>query len=122
MKILLDMNLSPKWVEYLTASGVHAIHWSSVGSANASYSEIMEYARSQNLVILTQDLDFTTLLAFSKDKKPSVVQLRTENAAPSAIGVAVVKALRRAESMLGEGALLTIDTKRVRLHILPLQR
>ena len=122
MKILLDMNLSPKWVEYLTASGVCAIHWSSVGSANASDSEIMDYARSKNLVILTQDLDFTTLLAFSKDKKPSVVQLRTENTAPAVIGVAVVKALRQAESVLGEGALLTIDAKRGRLHLLPLRR
>lgn len=116
------MNLSPKWVNYLTASGVHAIHWSSVGSANASDSEIVDYARSQNLVILTQDLDFTTILALSKNKKPSITLLRTENTVPAEIGVVVVKALQQAESILDEGALLTIDTKRARLHILPLQR
>ena len=122
MKILLDMNLSPKWVKYLTATGVNAIHWSSVGSANAPDSEIMDYARTHNFVILTQDLDFTTLLAFSKDKQPSVAQLRTENTDPAVIGVAVVKALRQAETMLDEGALLTIDTDKARLHILPLRQ
>ncbi|MBQ7608860.1 MAG: DUF5615 family PIN-like protein [Desulfovibrionaceae bacterium] len=80
----------------------------------------MEYARSNHFVILTQDLDFTTLLALSKDKKPSVAQLRTENTDPSAIGVAVVKSFRQAERMLDEGVLLTIDTA-ARLHILPLR-
>ncbi|MBR4741892.1 MAG: DUF5615 family PIN-like protein [Desulfovibrio sp.] len=122
MKILLDMTLSPKWVRYLTATGVHAIHWSSVGSANAPDSDIMDYARTHNFVILTQDLDFTTLLAFSKDKKPSVPQLRAENTDSAVIGVAIVKALRQAETMLDEGALLTIDTDKVRLNILPLRQ
>jgi hypothetical protein len=34
MKLLIDMNLSPRWVPFLAASQVEAIHWSSVGAAN----------------------------------------------------------------------------------------
>ena len=31
MKLLLDMNLSPRWVGVLPAAGFEAIHWSDVG-------------------------------------------------------------------------------------------
>ena len=32
MKILIDMNLSPEWVDYLRREGYDAIHWKDVGS------------------------------------------------------------------------------------------
>jgi predicted nuclease of predicted toxin-antitoxin system len=31
MKILLDMNLPPAWVDFLENQGFQAIHWSNVG-------------------------------------------------------------------------------------------
>lgn len=31
MKLLIDMNLSPKWAGFLAAAGHDAVHWSSVG-------------------------------------------------------------------------------------------
>jgi hypothetical protein len=29
MKLLVDMNLSPRWIEYLKQSGFDAVHWGS---------------------------------------------------------------------------------------------
>jgi len=40
MKILLDMNMSPQWVDVLIGKGIPATHWSSVGLSNASDMEI----------------------------------------------------------------------------------
>ena len=40
---------------------------------------------------------------------------------PSVIGEPVIKALRQMKTELDEGALLTIDPKRTRLRLLPLQ-
>jgi predicted nuclease of predicted toxin-antitoxin system len=31
MKILIDMNLSPEWVEVIERHGWKALHWSTVG-------------------------------------------------------------------------------------------
>ena len=31
MKFLIDMNLSPDWLDAFTAEGWEAIHWSTVG-------------------------------------------------------------------------------------------
>jgi predicted nuclease of predicted toxin-antitoxin system len=44
MKLLVNMNLSSQWIILLRDSGWEAVHWSSVGSANALDSEIMAYA------------------------------------------------------------------------------
>ena len=41
MKLLVDMNLSPRWVETFSRAGIEAVHWSSLGVANAPDSEIM---------------------------------------------------------------------------------
>ena len=35
MKLLVDMNLSPSWVERLARHGFEAVHWSTFGAATA---------------------------------------------------------------------------------------
>ena len=39
MKLLIDMNLSPDWVEVLAAERIDAIHWSKVGNAEIENHE-----------------------------------------------------------------------------------
>jgi predicted nuclease of predicted toxin-antitoxin system len=121
VKLLVDMNLSPRWVGLLTDAGMEAVHWSSLGPANAPDPEIMAFARSNDYVVLTHDLDFGTILAATHEDKPSVVQLRSEDVSPEAIGSPVIDALRQMSAELEDGALLTVDPKRTRLRVLPLQ-
>jgi predicted nuclease of predicted toxin-antitoxin system len=121
MKLLVDMNLSPRWISVLSAAGIEATHWSKIGSATAPDSEIMSYARDNGYTVLTHDLDFSAILAVTHGEKPSVVQIRAEDVSLDAIGKQVVAALIQMTSELEEGALLTIDPKRVRLRLLPLK-
>jgi len=121
MKLLVDMNLSPRWVKVLADAGVEAAHWSTLGAMNAPDSEIMAYAKVNDYVVLTHDLDFGAILAATHGEKPSVVQIRAEDVSPDGIGAQVVVALRQMASELEEGALLTVDPNRTRLRVLPLQ-
>lgn len=121
MKLLLDMNLSPRWVSILEAAGLEAVHWSAVGPGNASDIQIMAFARAENYVVLTYDLDFSAILAATQGEKPSVVQIRAADVSPDEIGPLVIDALRQMESELDLGALLTIDLQRTRLRLLPLR-
>jgi predicted nuclease of predicted toxin-antitoxin system len=105
----------------LAAAGIEAAHWSMCGIVNAPDEEIMTYARKNGYVVLTHDLDFGAILAATHGEKPSVVQIRAENVSPDAIGKQVVLALRQMEYELEEGVLLTVDTKRTRISVLPLQ-
>ncbi len=120
MKLVVDMNLSPRWVDLLSAAGMQAIHWSNVGAHNAPDAEIMAYALTNDHVVLTHDLDFSAILAATHGEKPSVVQIRADNVSPEAIGAQVLAALRQMEVDLQEGALLTVDPSRTRVRVLPL--
>jgi predicted nuclease of predicted toxin-antitoxin system len=121
MKLLVDMNLSPRWVSVLADAGVEAAHWSTLGVINAPDSEIMAYAQLHEYVVLTHDLDFGAILAATHGEKPSVVQIRAEDVSPDVIGAQVVIALRQMAPELEEGALLTVDPNRTRLRVLPLR-
>ena len=121
MKLLVDMNLSPRWVAVLANAGVEAAHWSTLGANNAPDSEIMAYARANDYVVLTHDLDFGAILAATHGEKPSVVQIRADDVSPDVIGAQVVLALRQMATELEEGVLLTVDPNRTRLRVLPLK-
>lgn len=122
MKLLVDMNLSPRWVGALAEAGIEAVHWSTLGSSKAPDSEIMAFAATHGYIVLTHDLDFSGMLAATHGEKPSVVQIRAEAVNPDTIGKPVIAALRQMEPELQEGALLTIDPFRTRLRLLPLVR
>jgi predicted nuclease of predicted toxin-antitoxin system len=121
MKLLIDMDLSPRWVIVLADAGFNAAHWSALGAANAPDSAIMAFARVNDYVVLTHDLDFSAILAASGGEKLSVVQIRAEDVSPEAIAPQVMTALLQMAGELDEGALLTVDPKRTRLRVLPLR-
>jgi predicted nuclease of predicted toxin-antitoxin system len=120
MKLLVDMNLSPRWIVLLTNSGFEALHWSTVGQANARDTEIMAWAAANGYVVLTHDLDFSAILAATQGMAPSVVQVRAEDVSPDVIGTKIAGALHQMQTELEAGALLSIDDKTMRLRILPL--
>lgn len=105
----------------LNDSHIEAEHWSAIGAGAATDATIMSYARVNDFVILTHDLDFSAILAVTQGEKPSVVQIRSEDVRIDAIGAQVIAALQQMETELLQGALLTVDPKRVRLRMLPLR-
>jgi predicted nuclease of predicted toxin-antitoxin system len=46
MKILIDMNLSPTWVNAFAEVKIESVHWSSAGDRAAADSIIMAYAKT----------------------------------------------------------------------------
>lgn len=66
VKLVIDMNLSPDWVPLLQQHHFEAVHWSSVGAGTAKDREIMRWARDNDSVIFTHDLDFGIILALTR--------------------------------------------------------
>jgi predicted nuclease of predicted toxin-antitoxin system len=64
VRILIDMNLSPKWVEALQAAGHESRHWGGVGAGNAEDNELMRWAAANGYIVLTNDLDFSARPGF----------------------------------------------------------
>jgi predicted nuclease of predicted toxin-antitoxin system len=121
MKLLVDMNMSPRWVRVLTVAGFEAIHWSKLGLAAAPDHEIMAHAEEHGYVVFTNDLDFGAILAETQAERPSVVQVRVGILRPNVIGTQVVEMLRRLGDELEQGAFVSIDPKKTRVRVLPLK-
>jgi len=122
MKILVDMNLSPAWVEFLNANGNEAVHWSGLGDHRASDALIVDWARQRGHALFTQDLDFSALIALAGAGGPSIIQIRTQGTLPEDIGQDVVNVLRRHVDALAKGAIVTIDEYSSRVRVLPIAR
>ncbi|MBI5946761.1 MAG: DUF5615 family PIN-like protein [Chloroflexi bacterium] len=122
MKLLLDMNLSPRLAVYLGARGWDAVHWSDVGDPRATDRTIFDWAAAEQRTILTHDLDFGAMLAAGQATGPSVIQIRCQDVLPPALGPRLVGLLTRFEAQLESGALIVVDEGRDRVRVLPLRR
>ena len=122
MKLLVDMNLSPSWVERLAGHGFEAVHWCTIGAATAPDVEILAWASEHHFVVITNDLDFSAILAASGGASPSVMQIRTQDLLSDVVVSIVAKALDAHREDIERGALLSIDEAGTRVRVLPLRR
>jgi predicted nuclease of predicted toxin-antitoxin system len=122
MRLLLDMNLSPAWVSILEDEGWETQHRSSVGKLNAPDVEIMRWARQEGYVVVTNDLDFSAILAATRAEGPSVIQIRGQDLSPNSLAPTLVSVLHQSAQDLEAGAILTMDLRSARLRTLPLSR
>ncbi|MEM9267173.1 MAG: DUF5615 family PIN-like protein [Cyanobacteria bacterium P01_F01_bin.13] len=122
MKILIDMNLSPTWVAFFAKADIEAVHWATVGDPRAPDRDLIQWAQENDHVVFTHDLDFGALLAVTQATAPSVFQVRTQDTLPDAIGELVLMTLQQFREELASGALVTIDAKRMRVRVLPINR
>ena len=86
MTVVVDNCLPLSWVDFLRQHGHVARHWRELGPPNAPDAEIMRWACQNDAVVLTQDLDFTSLLFQSRAALQSVIQLRLDDVRPQSIG------------------------------------
>jgi predicted nuclease of predicted toxin-antitoxin system len=84
VKFLFDQNLSPSLVESLADIYPESVHVQSVGLDRADDTAVWDFARLQNLVIVTKDADFQerSLIA---GVPPKVVWIRRGNCSTSDI-------------------------------------
>lgn len=122
MKFLLDMNLRREMRTALNLLGHDCRHVGDIRMSRASDVAIILEARSNQEVIITHDLDFGHLLAFSGDSSPSVIIFRTRNAEYTTMITRIVDSWAEISEPLASGAIVTIEDHSVRIRPLPIQR
>jgi predicted nuclease of predicted toxin-antitoxin system len=80
----------------------------------------MAYAGDKGYAVLTNDLDFSAILAATRGSKPSVIQIHAADTRPEMILEQVFQALVQCSTELETGALVTVEVNKTRLRILPL--
>ena len=87
--------------------------------AMASDEAILECAVQEKRIILTQDLDGTSIIALSGRKTPSLASLRLASARVESVNDALQRIRPILQHELDLGALITVEDHRIRLRCLP---
>ena len=102
LEFLANMNISPLTVEQLRTRGWNISRVSQVMKKNSKDLDILIYAQRQNKVVITLDLDFSTLLALRGYTKPSVINLRLENPRPNLVSARIIDVVSMMQKELEE--------------------
>ena len=121
MRFLIDSPLSPALAEALRRSGHDVVHVRDIGLQAAGDLEVFRRAAAQERTIVSADTDFGTLLALTRDTKPSVVIFRrsTSRKVVKQIDLLLVN-LATIEAALSRGAVVVIEDTRIRIRLLPI--
>jgi predicted nuclease of predicted toxin-antitoxin system len=118
--ILADMPISPKTVEHIRRLGIECRHLTEFRMEKASDEEIVNFAKENGYTVLTEDLDFGTILSYTQEIEPCVIILRVGNLNTTGLNKLIEKALR--QIMAQENAIIIIERTRIRIKKLPIQR
>jgi predicted nuclease of predicted toxin-antitoxin system len=121
LRFIADMNLSPLTVNDLRRDGWEIVRVSDFLPADASDDKILAWTRSQDSVLITQDLDFSTLLALAGFSRPSLITLRLSNTDPGVVTSRLRRIIAQIEQALREGSAVTVDDINVRIRRLPIR-
>jgi predicted nuclease of predicted toxin-antitoxin system len=122
LKFIVDMNLSPLTVGQLGERGWKIIRVSDVMDARTDDIDILNYARDHNQVVITNDLDFSELLAVNGCDSPSVINLRLENMYPGFVTQRIIDIVSQLEDELKKGIVVSVDDISARFRNLPITR
>ncbi len=72
-------------------------------------------------MVITQDLDFSTLLAVRGFNRPSVINLRLSDARPNFVMDRIIEIVSEMEKELEEGIVISVDEASARYRNLPIE-
>ena len=116
LEFIADMNISPLTVEELRKKGWNIVRVSETMSVKTKDIEILIFAKKNNKVLISQDLDFSMLLAVGGYKKPSVINLRLNNTKPNFITMRIIEIVYEMEKELQEGIVVSVDETSARFR------
>jgi predicted nuclease of predicted toxin-antitoxin system len=120
MRILADLHIATSTVRFLRQHGHDVVRVTDRLPANASDHQIVDVAIAENWVVLSQDLDFSAIVALSGKTSPSVIQLRLATVRIETVNAALERILPALETQVSAGVLATVEEDRLRIRRLPL--
>ena len=121
LRFLLDMGVSYKVAHWLNSVGHNAIHLSDEGLHTMEDDLILNKAESENRIILTADMDFGKILAFTKSTSISVIQFRIFDLSPDNIISKINTVFDKFSEQLNSGSvIITVQQNKIRIKELPI--
>ena len=122
MKWLLNMNIPRRLRHLLESAGHQCRHVGDIGLGTADDWTVLKEAAEKGEAILTHDLDYGRLLAFSGAKQPSILIVRLSRPHPERIFKRLMEVWAIIEQPLTIGAIVVLEDTTVRIRELPIRR
>ncbi|MBY0274132.1 DUF5615 family PIN-like protein [Candidatus Binatia bacterium] len=120
MKILADVNIAPRTCAFLRSQGHDVVRVGDVLDPTSSDTMIVEFARAEGRVVISHDLDFSSLVALSGQAAPSLLTLRLGSTQVEAVNAALALVLPQLADDIERGVIATFDGSRLRRRFLPI--
>lgn len=120
-KFIADVHISPLTVKELQKADYSVTRVTDKLPSTASDNEIIQLANKEQAVIITQDLDFSAIIAQSGLNSPSIISLRIANARPDIIARILLNVLPFIEDYIIKGSIISIDEYGYRVRRLPVE-
>ena len=120
MRLLDDLNVAPRTVEFLRSRGHDVVRSDALLPGTASDAEIVETALREARTIRTHDLDFSALVALSGRSRPSVISLRLSSSRIERVNQRLQEVLVAIATELESGAIVSVEDGGVRARSLPI--
>ena len=117
--ILLDQGLPRSAAIFLSNNGWDVLHTGDIGLSRSSDAQILEYAKSENRVIIILDSDFHTILALKNASAPSVIRIRLEGLKGPELAYLIQTFIPRIEPQLKRGAMVSVTDSGIRIRNIP---
>ena len=121
MKFLIDMPLSPELAVWLVQQGHDAFHASRVGLDRSADPVILQRARNEQRVVITADLDYPRLLAFTQAEGPGLILFRGGNYSERETVERLARVLETIPLEELPSSLVVIEKERIRRRRLPIE-
>ena len=122
MRFLFDENMPPSFCEILQILGYDAVHVYDVQLNQTPDNEIVIYAEKNKYTIITNDLDFSRIIAVGNLSMPSVITFRMPQLNKVIFSQIMTLNLADLSDLISEGSLITIDNKKIRIQPLPIRK
>jgi predicted nuclease of predicted toxin-antitoxin system len=118
MRLLLDMNMSPKVAERLRAEGHDAVHLRDLGLGHLQDDDVFTHAKIDQRIVVTFDLDFGEIVGLGAGTGVILLRLRSVRLAHVRQRISV--ALTEATEALNAGAVVLVEDARIRVRAWPI--
>ena len=120
MKFLADMCVDVRVAGWLRDQGYDAVHLRDEGLHKMPNGQIFEKAINENRTVITFDLDFGEIAAFTRGEKASVILFRLQNTRISNVLDRLAYVLVNSSEALSKGAVIVVEQYRHRIRYLPI--
>jgi len=93
MRFLANMNISPLTVERLRGQGWDILRVSEILPVSTPDNLVLEVARTEGRVLVSQGLDFSKILALEEQTSPSLITIRMTICDPGSIAERLLRVL-----------------------------